>query len=170
MDLRNGCFLSIFTVICCLSLFAGCSSSSFISDGVFVSQSSTGRHLLQNKKACPVNFEFQNYTVITSQCKGPKYPPKLCCGAFVQFACPYADQLNDLTNECASAMFSYININGKYPPGLFANECKGDKNGLECPAQPPSDSHDHSGTLFNSKPSCIIVLLVAFPILLAWFI
>ena len=29
-------------------------------------------------------------------------------------------------------MFSYINIYGKYPPGLFANQCKEGKEGLDC--------------------------------------
>ncbi|GJR19921.1 GPI-anchored protein LLG1-like protein [Tanacetum coccineum] len=40
--------------------------------------SSFGRNLLQAKKPCPVNFEFMNYTIITSQCKGPSYPHELC--------------------------------------------------------------------------------------------
>ncbi|KAF3501649.1 hypothetical protein F2Q69_00043814 [Brassica cretica] len=75
-----------------------------------------------------------NYTIITSQCKGPKYPPKKCCSAFKEFACPYADQLNDLRNDCATTMFSYINLYGKYPPGLFANSCQ-EKGGLKCPGQ-----------------------------------
>jgi hypothetical protein len=81
---------------------------------------------------CSVNFEFLNYTIITSKCKGPQYAAALCCSAFKEFACPYADQLNDGTNDCASTMFSYINLYGKYPPGLFASECKEGKEGLEC--------------------------------------
>nr|GMC75598.1 GPI-anchored protein LLG1 [Ipomoea batatas] len=146
-------------------------SGTYINYGVFVSQSSTGRNLLQAKKACPINFEFQNYTVITSQCKGPQYPPKQCCGAFTEFACPYAEYLNDLTNDCASTMFSYINLYGKYPPGLFANECKGDKKGLECPALSPSQlSNDHSGTYINCKPSSMLVFAATFLVLLARFI
>ncbi|QHN76900.1 Lorelei-like-GPI-anchored protein [Arachis hypogaea] len=59
----------------------------------------TARHLLQAKRGCSVNFEFANYTIITSKCKGPNYPPKECCGAFKEFACPYADVLNDLQND-----------------------------------------------------------------------
>lgn len=113
-------------------LLISLASSSFISDGVFESPRSTGRSLLQAQKNCAINFENQNYTIITSQCKGPKYPAELCCKAFTQFACPFADELNELTNNCASTMFSYINLYGKYPPGLFANECKGDKKGLAC--------------------------------------
>ncbi|CAI0540930.1 unnamed protein product [Linum tenue] len=100
------------------------SASTFLSDSVFESRSAAGRNLLQARKACPVNFEFMNYTVITSQCKGPSYPPKECCSAFKDFACPYNDVLNDVTNDCASTMFSYINLYGKYPPGLFASECR----------------------------------------------
>ncbi|CAN7067030.1 unnamed protein product [Brassica rapa subsp. trilocularis] len=92
--------------------------------------------------ACPVNFEFMNYTIITSLCKGPKFPAKECCGAFKDFACPYADDLNDLSNDCATTMFSYINLYGKYPPGLFANQCQEGKEGLECPATSPTSASD----------------------------
>ncbi|WZY75740.1 hypothetical protein YC2023_022124 [Brassica napus] len=101
-----------------------------------------GRNLLQAKKKCSLNLEFMNYTIITSQCKGPKFPAKECCSSFLDFACPYADQLNDLSTDCASTMFSYINIYGKYPAGLFANQCHGNKIGLECPDMPPSSAAD----------------------------
>ncbi|KAJ6752555.1 hypothetical protein OIU85_002920 [Salix viminalis] len=136
----NRYFTFVFFIGVLTGLFASPSfASTFISDGVFESHASLGRNLLQTKKACPVNFEFLNYTIITSQCKGPLYLPGRCCGAFKDFACPYADVLNDLTNDCASIMFSYINLYGKYPPGLFANECKDGKLGLACPALPPSE-------------------------------
>nr|GMC69980.1 GPI-anchored protein LORELEI-like [Ipomoea batatas] len=49
MELGHSFCLSFFLLLS-LSLFAGFSSSSSISDGVFVSQSSTGRNLLQAKK------------------------------------------------------------------------------------------------------------------------
>lgn len=91
---------------------------------------------------CSVNFEFMNYTVITSQCKGPKYPAKECCSSFKEFACPYAEQINDLSSDCANTMFSYINIYGSYPPGIFSNECQEGKKGLECPAMPPNSLAD----------------------------
>ncbi|XP_062169000.1 GPI-anchored protein LLG1 [Alnus glutinosa] len=116
------------------------SPSASISDSILGSHVSSGRNLLQARKACPVNFEFLNYTIITSKCKGPLYPADACCGAFTEFACPYADVINDLTNDCASTMFSYINLYGKYPPGLFSSECRGGKEGLACPASPPSVS------------------------------
>ncbi|KAK1292456.1 GPI-anchored protein LORELEI [Acorus calamus] len=119
-------------------------SASYISDGVFESRGSTARSLLQAKKNCPINFEFMNYTIITSQCKGPKFPPASCCGALKQFACPYAEQLNDLNNDCASTMFSYINLYGKYPPGLFASECREGKEGLSCPALAPQSADSNS--------------------------
>ncbi|KAL5704358.1 GPI-anchored protein llg1 [Ranunculus cassubicifolius] len=120
------CFFLISTA------FVLASSAPFISDHIFDSHASTGRSLLQTKQGCDVKFEFMNYTIITSQCKGPHYPPKLCCEAFKQFACPYAEALNDMKSECAETMFSYINLYGKYPPGLFVSECKEDKAGLDC--------------------------------------
>ena len=120
--------------------------------------------------ACPVNFEFLNYTIITSKCKGPKYPSDLCCGAFKEFACPYADVLNDLTNECASTMFSYINLYGKYPPGLFASECREGKLGLACPAPAPSTSANENGNGNGSHnmcyPSPLLMLIAGFLLLL----
>ena len=117
--------------------------------------------------ACPVNFEFLNYTIITSQCKGPQYPPSSCCASFKELACPYADLISDLTNECASIMFSYINLNGKYPPGLFANECKDGKLGLECPALPPSEPpSDKNGSQIMHGPPLLLILLAGFIVVL----
>ncbi|CAI9303421.1 unnamed protein product [Lactuca saligna] len=111
-----------------------------LSDNAFPSQPSIGRNLLQDKKPCPLSFETMNYTIITSRCKGPKYPPNLCCQAFKDFACPYADELNDLSNQCSTQMFSYINLYGSYPPGIFSNLCHDNKAGLVCDAVPPQDS------------------------------
>ncbi|GMJ11605.1 hypothetical protein HRI_004829700 [Hibiscus trionum] len=138
--------LSWFAVFFFLLGFSACTS---ISDGVFSSFTATGRNLLQTKKACPVNFEFLNYTIITSRCKGPKFPPQSCCSAFKDFACPHAEQINDLTTDCASTMFSYINLYGKYPPGLFASECREGKLGLACPA---SENASGSQLLISSPP------------------
>lgn len=116
--------------------------------------------------ACPVNFEFQNYTVITSKCKGPQYPANLCCSGLKDFACPFADDLNDLTNDCASTMFSYINLYGKYPPGLFASECREGRFGLECPALPPGSSqadraNSNRGSRIISDLLPVMMLIVA---------
>ncbi|KAK3006004.1 hypothetical protein RJ639_016019 [Escallonia herrerae] len=135
-------------------LFAALASSATISNNVFELHGITGRSLLQQKagmlfiqewdalvvgyncdgkkKACPVNFENQNYTIMTSQCKGPNYQARSCCGAFKQLACPFSQQINDLKNDCASTLFSYINLYGKYPPGLFASLCREDQDGIDC--------------------------------------
>lgn len=129
-------------------------------------QASMGkRRLLQAKKNCPVNMEIQNYTAITGQCKGPKYSTDQCCGAFLTVACPLSDNLNDLTTDCASAMLAYVNLLGKYPPGLFASLCKGDKVGLPCPsgsnntapAPSPLPADDH-GRAATSPPALLLVL------------
>ncbi|XP_023524003.1 GPI-anchored protein LLG1-like [Cucurbita pepo subsp. pepo] len=122
---------SLFLLLFLSILFVG----AFASEHIIGSTSLTTRTILQAKKACPVNFEVANYTIITSKCKGPKYTANLCCSALAEFACPYAKYLNDLTNNCASTMFTYINLYGKYPPGLFSTLCKGKgrKGGLQCP-------------------------------------
>ncbi|CAN0857927.1 GPI-anchored protein LLG1 [Linum grandiflorum] len=142
-------------------------ASTLLSDSVFGSDAGPGgRNLLQAKKACPVNFEFMNYTVITSQCKGPSYPVKECCSSFKDFACPYAEVLNDLENDCASTMFSYINLYGKYPPGLFSSQCKDGKQGLDCPASSPSQSANDSGSRPLRSPQALLILSAGFIVVL----
>ncbi|KQK01553.1 GPI-anchored protein LLG1 [Brachypodium distachyon] len=140
-------------------LAAFASASPFISDGVFqASAGSTGRSLLQAKKSCPVNFEFQNYKIITDQCKGPKYPAKNCCDAFKEFACPFNTYINDESNDCASTMFSYINLYGKYPPGLFAHECREGKLGLSCEGIAQKDVAASGGQRARSSSLALITL------------
>ncbi|CAI9088118.1 OLC1v1022363C1 [Oldenlandia corymbosa var. corymbosa] len=124
-------------VLTLLNLLSIISASASISDGIYDDDidPGSGRHLLASKHVCPIKFEFQNYTIITSNCKAPSYPPNRCCKAFLKFACPFAKYLNDLSNDCATTMFSYINLYGKYPPGLFATICrKNGKSSLTCPA------------------------------------
>ncbi|KAE8706579.1 hypothetical protein F3Y22_tig00110392pilonHSYRG00230 [Hibiscus syriacus] len=135
---------------------------------VFSALSLLQEGILQTKKACPVNFEFLNYTIITSRCKGPKFPPESCCSALKDFACPYVEQINDLTNECSSTMFSYINLYGKYPPGLFASECREGKLGLACPALAPSASENASGSqqLISNLLMLVMATAIATAILL----
>ncbi|KAL1820878.1 hypothetical protein ACET3Z_015747 [Daucus carota] len=130
-----------------ISLFADLSTSTFISDDIFESHASIGRNLLQAKKACPVDFENKNYTIITSQCKGPNYQPKPCCDSLKEFACPYTDELDDLSNSCSDTMFSYITTKGNYPAGLFSSFCREGKEGLDCSSYTPPDSaKDASGS------------------------
>ncbi|KAI9086749.1 hypothetical protein K1719_031343 [Acacia pycnantha] len=147
------------------------SAAPFISEGIFESGASAGRSLLQAKKACNVDFQNQNYTILTSQCKGPMYPPTVCCNAFKQFACPFADQISDMTTDCATVMFSYINIYGKYPPGLFANECKEGKQGLDCStvnAASPAPS-SNAGNLVAPKHSLLLMAASCFIVLFSLF-
>ena len=73
-----------------------------------------------------------NYTVITSQCKGPNYSADRCCPPLKQLLCPVKDHVNDLKSDCADVFFSYVNLYGKYPPGLFSTLCKEGKEGLDC--------------------------------------
>ncbi|MED6136216.1 hypothetical protein PIB30_053939 [Stylosanthes scabra] len=122
---------ALFSYILCFFLLILTLASAFASNSG-LSSTSTSRSLLQAKTACKVDMEKQNYTIITSQCKGPHYPPKFCCNALKQLACPISKEINDEGTDCAQVMFSYINIYGKYPPGLFANQCKEDSHGLNC--------------------------------------
>lgn len=116
-----------------------------------------------------MNFENQNYTVLTSKCKGPNYPPKICCDALKEFACPFADQVSDEKSDCAATMFSYINIYGKYPPGLFASQCHEDnKVGLKCAdAEPPKPSNRASPAM--AAPATLVAVAAALLLLCLHF-
>ncbi|KAF8729625.1 hypothetical protein HU200_014090 [Digitaria exilis] len=105
-----------------------------------------------------MNFEFQNYRIITDKCKGPKFPADQCCSAFKEFACPFRDYINDDSTDCASAMFSYINLYGKYPPGLFSNMCREGKNGLAC-TDVQSDTTANGGQQAQSSPLVLVTLV-----------
>ncbi|CAK9232261.1 unnamed protein product [Sphagnum troendelagicum] len=104
------------------------------------------RKLLQAVQQCPENFEVQNYSSITSVCVGPNYDSTLCCPPFVAFVCKFLTYFDDQSTDCASTLFSYLNLAGHYPPGLFANECKGGPLGIACPIA-PAPSPDPSGVV-----------------------
>ncbi|KAF3952508.1 hypothetical protein CMV_021942 [Castanea mollissima] len=148
------------------------SNSSFLSDEIFESRDeSTGRVLLQAKKACTENFENKNYTILTARCKGPQYPPVVCCNALKEFACPFADAINDLTTDCASTMFSYINLYGKYPPGLFSNLCREGKLGLNCTDVGPDPDEISYGVHTTVTHSTLLIITAGFIVFLLfhWF-
>ncbi|CAL9226924.1 unnamed protein product [Arabidopsis halleri] len=144
-----------------IALLVSFSSSSSISDSVFESQFSvSGRNLLHAKKKCEVNFEYMDYKSLTKRCKGPAFPAKECCSAFKEFACPYVSEINNMNSDCAQTMFSYMNIYGNYPPGLFANECRERKDGLVCPL-PPLYSPNLNASTADSTPPRFISLLIS---------
>ena len=94
---------------------------------------------------CPMDFESQNYTIITSRCKAPQYPPKECCDAFKEFACPFAAYINNQSTNCADTMLTYINVHGSYPAGLFGAECVKGKEGVSCEGVPGKGTGVASG-------------------------
>ncbi|XP_031119576.1 GPI-anchored protein LLG1-like [Ipomoea triloba] len=138
----SACVVTTYSILVLSLHFLTTSSSSSSSDeGVLVSQYSTEttgiwRNLLQAKIPCSKNFEFENYTILTSQCKAPYEPLQPCCDAFTQFACPFTQFLNNQSTDCSDLMFNYIDQKGGFPKGLFSN-CKGDQDGLICAAPPP---------------------------------
>ncbi|XP_019192934.1 PREDICTED: GPI-anchored protein LLG2-like isoform X1 [Ipomoea nil] len=121
------CFLLLL-----FSLLLGFATPTYIKYEVLQNPGRTGRSLLQQKRDCPLDMENMNYTIVTSQCKGPHYTAKVCCRAFKELSCQYRDVLNTDTNNCPVIMFNYLHLYGKYPPGLFSNLCKEGKHGLDC--------------------------------------
>ncbi|KAG8364712.1 hypothetical protein BUALT_Bualt18G0027200 [Buddleja alternifolia] len=143
-------------------LVVGFASSSYISNEVLETHGSVGRTLLQQKTSCTLDFEHMNYTVITSKCKGPHFTSQRCCPPFKELLCPedVRDKFNDLNSNCAAEFYSYVNLYGKYPPGLFTSLCKETQEGLDCKAydaaaQPPNPN----GALHPS--SALVITLFA---------
>ncbi|XP_044478088.1 GPI-anchored protein LLG1-like [Mangifera indica] len=62
-------------------------------------------------------FKSLDFTILTSQCKGPNFAAASCCKAFKEYACHYADAINDSTTDCATVLFNYIREMGYYHPG-----------------------------------------------------
>ncbi|GAA0166810.1 hypothetical protein LIER_21881 [Lithospermum erythrorhizon] len=129
-------------ILLCLSFIITSSSSTSAlvsggSDGIFQWSPSTGRSILQAKTDCPINIELLNYTILTSQCKIP-YDPQPCCAALAELACPHVNLLNDSKNKCSDTLYSYLDRGLGYPPGLFSNTCTPTKEGIPCPAPPPT--------------------------------
>merc|ERR1712137_534601 len=90
----------------------------------------------------------------------PQWPSQACCHAFKEFACPFADALNDEQSDCATTMFSYINLYGKYPPGLFALQCKEGKEGLDC-TDIVAANQKNAGARRSITPATALILLIA---------
>lgn len=158
-------FFLLFLFFLLVGLPSSCSSC--IKNDVVEAHVQTGRALLQQQGNCPIDFERENYTIITSQCKGPHYNSTICCNAFKQLACKHAQEINNVQNGCATTMFNYINLYGKYPPGLFANMCKEDKEGLNCKdviqTQAKADeqkSHSSKTTQTSIIPMVIATFLI----------
>ncbi|CAN8326247.1 unnamed protein product [Cochlearia groenlandica] len=159
MEISPHCFVILLQII----LLSGFASSLHISLDEFKSHPSTSRALLQARATCKEDFANKNYTIITSKCKGPNYPAKACCNAFKDFACPFAEAINDEKTECASTMFSYINLYGRYPPGIFANMCKEGKEGLDCTdVKSTSSSHALIPSLVSTHVLLMIFTLLFF--------
>ncbi|KAL3631547.1 hypothetical protein CASFOL_024531 [Castilleja foliolosa] len=137
-------------------------SASYISNEVLEPHGLVGRALLQQKSTCTVDFENMNYTVVTSQCKGPNYTPERCCEPLKQLVCPIKDEFNDLKTNCADTFFSYLNLYGKYPPGLFAALCKEGEQGLDCQGVPDPPPPNQSGAhlLAESYSSTLLIMLL----------
>jgi hypothetical protein len=119
--------------------------------------------------ACGVDFEHMNYTIITGQCKGPRFMPVACCDALKDFACPYGDDINDLTSNCAETMFTYINLYGGYPPGLFSNMCKEGELGLNCTNVLEAKEKINGGHIAATQSTLLIITVGLLVLLFHWF-
>ncbi|XP_011100611.1 GPI-anchored protein LLG2-like [Sesamum indicum] len=106
------------------------SSHHLSNEGLELHGSSSGRSLQQDQ-TCP-EVENMNYTVLTSQCKGPNYTQERCCEPMKQLLCPIAAKFNDLSSPCGRIFFCNVDYLGNYPPRLFAGLCKEGKKGLDC--------------------------------------
>ncbi|TMW81894.1 hypothetical protein EJD97_007449 [Solanum chilense] len=132
MAFERSCFFLFFFF---LAIGLASSSPNHTSNDALNGHMLGGRALLEKlyvKDDCPVDFEKEDLTPITGTCKGPYYNPLVCCNAFAQIACKYAELINNVENGCSTGLFYALNKQGGYPNNLFAQICKGDKEGLPC--------------------------------------
>ncbi|XP_010540877.1 PREDICTED: GPI-anchored protein LORELEI [Tarenaya hassleriana] len=158
METSPRCLVSFLQIL----ILSGFALSLPLSHDALETHAATSRALLQAKMPCKEDFANKNYTVITSRCKGPNYQAGMCCEAFKEFACPLAEAINDDKTDCATTMFSYINLYGRYPPGIFANMCKEGKDGLDCSNVTTSSSSSSSIPLSSSTLLSLSFLLLFF--------
>ncbi|KAK4366333.1 hypothetical protein RND71_014213 [Anisodus tanguticus] len=129
MAFERSCFLFFFF----LAVGLASSSPSYISYdalNVHMRRGLLEKYLVKND--CPIDFEKEDFSVLTNQCKGPNYNPITCCNGLKQVACRHPKEVNGVENGCATGMFYFINKRGGYPYSLFSNMCKEDKEGLNC--------------------------------------
>ncbi|KAK4404094.1 GPI-anchored protein LLG1 [Sesamum angolense] len=86
-------------------------------------ESVVGRSLRQQPQKTCKAVENLNYSLLTSQCKGPNYTVQHCCVPLKQLLCPILHQFNDLSTPCAEMFFCNANYLGS-PTGLFHVEGK----------------------------------------------
>ncbi|KAJ7558198.1 hypothetical protein O6H91_04G027900 [Diphasiastrum complanatum] len=102
----------------------------------------SARHLLQAKIPCPIDMANLNYTPCISICKAPNFPKVPCCEGFKAVVCPIVLYFNNASTDCPDEFFSYLNLYGSFPGGLFNDYCVEGVQGLACPLVPaPSPSH-----------------------------
>ncbi|KAL0340548.1 UNVERIFIED_CONTAM: GPI-anchored protein LLG1, partial [Sesamum radiatum] len=95
-------------------------------------ESVVGRSLRQQPQKTCKAVENLNYSLLTSQCKGPNYTVQRCCVPLKQLICPILHQFNDLSTPCAEMFFCNANYLGRFPLGLFSRLCIEGKEGLDC--------------------------------------
>ncbi|CAN1351288.1 GPI-anchored protein LLG3 [Linum perenne] len=162
--------INLWVYLACIAPFLAFAYSQFISNEALehdrFHEGGPNRALLQMKKQCNVSFESMDYTILTTQCKGPSYPRRQCCDALKEFACPYTNEINNPGTNCAETMFSYINLYGKYPSGLFANTCKEGSSGLDCNGIKKNAATATGGG--GRRRMLMFVVLVTTVLLLGW--
>ncbi|MCD7447386.1 hypothetical protein HAX54_028458 [Datura stramonium] len=143
MAFERSCFFLVFFF---LAVGMASSSPKYISYDALNVHMLGGRGLLEKflvKDDCPFDAAKEDLTPLTGTCKGPYYNPLVCCNGFKQIACRHSEEINDVDNGCAIALFSNINKQGGYPNALFEKICKGDKEGLSCADAKPKAAPKH---------------------------
>ncbi|KAH0685441.1 hypothetical protein KY290_016710 [Solanum tuberosum] len=143
MAFERSCFFLFFFF---LAIGLASSSPNHISYDALNAHMLGGRGLLEKfyvKNDCPVEFEKEDLSPLIGTCKGPYYNPLVCCNGFTQIACKYAELINNVDNGCSTDLFYVLNKQGGYPNNLFAQICKGDKEGLPCDNKPKGNRGRH---------------------------
>jgi hypothetical protein len=69
---------------------------------------------------------------IGSKCRGQEIPKPQCCAAVKDFACPYSDLVDELTNGCNVELLDKAQTFCSVPIGYFGF-CGDSEFGISCP-------------------------------------
>ncbi|KAL2630585.1 hypothetical protein R1flu_015271 [Riccia fluitans] len=170
---------SVFLLLLCLvgSSLSHFSNAEFLEDEtafqVASEDSGVGRQLLQTLTPCPIQYAFFNFSPVLDACPNSTnisvvgtFNAKTCCQSLCKVLGSNGSFINDLTTDCSSQFFTYLNLAGNYSQGFFASICTDPNSpkGIYCPPEVTGDTPPPPG---NSGGRAVETSFILWSVILA---